>query len=180
MNGQSQFRREIAIIPGIAKVIAVIVFLLIQICLLGLLPHFAKDVKDVPPQPWLTLISLVGGTVLAIIVLMVGYVNADSKRRGMNSLLWTLLVIFVPKALGFIAYFLLRKALVVPCPNCSTPVGSDFRFCPKCGYAVTPRCAHCGCSIQHDYVVCPYCGNPVTPHAGPTTAVPPTMPPLMT
>ena len=93
---------------------------------------------------------------------MVGYVNADSKRRGMNSLLWTLLVIFVPKALGFIAYFLLRKPLVMPCPNCRTPVGSDFRFCPKCGYAVTPRCVHCGCSIQRDYVVCPYCGKPVS------------------
>ncbi len=49
---------------------------------------------------------------------MIGYVNADSKRRGMNSLLWTLLVIFVPKALGFIAYFLLRKPLLIPCPNC--------------------------------------------------------------
>ena len=78
--------------------------------------------------------------ILAIIILMIGYVNADSKRRGMNSLLWTLLVIFVPKALGFIAYFLLRKPLMMPCPKCGTPVGSDFRFCPKCGYAVTPMC----------------------------------------
>ena len=97
---------------------------------------------------------------------MIGYVNADSKRRGMNSLLWTLLVIFVPKALGFIAYFLLRKPLVTPCPNCSTPIGADFRFCPKCGYAVTPTLRALRMHHQRDYVVCPYCGKPVTGGAG--------------
>jgi RNA polymerase subunit RPABC4/transcription elongation factor Spt4 len=88
-------------------------------------------------------------------------VYADSKRRGMNALLWTLLVIFVPKALGFIAYFLLRKPLLIPCSNCGTEVGSDFRYCPKCGYGVTPSCANCGHAISHEYVCCPYCGKPV-------------------
>ena len=96
---KSHFRSELAIIPAVARVIAVLGFLLMQICLLGLLPHFERDI---PPMPFLVLISLVGGAVLAIIILMIGYVNADSKRRGMNALLWTLLVIFVPKALGFI------------------------------------------------------------------------------
>ena len=91
-------------------------------------------------MPFLVPISLGGGIFLAIIILMIGYVNADSKRRGMNSLLWTLLVIFIPKALGFLAYFLLRKPLLMPCPNCRTSVGSDFRYCPKCGYALTPTC----------------------------------------
>ena len=155
---KSQFRSELAIIPPIARVIAVLVFLLVQICLLGLLPHYEKDI---PPMPFLVLISICGGIVVAIIILMIGYVNADSKRRGMNSLLWTLLVIFVPKALGFIAYFLLRKPLLIPCPNCGTSVGSDFRYCPKCGRAVTPSCTHCGRAINHDYVCCPYCGKPV-------------------
>ena len=102
-------------------------------------------------MPALIAISLCGGVFMAIIILMIGYVNADSKRRGMNSLLWTLLVIFVPKALGFLAYFLLRKPLLMPCPNCGTAVGSDFRFCPKCGYAMTPMCAHCGKNIQRDW-----------------------------
>jgi len=157
---KSHFRRELAIIPPVAKVIAVLAFALIQICLLVLVPRYV-DRSDVPPMPALVLISLVAGAVLAIIVLMVGYVNADSKRRGMNSLLWTLLVIFVPKALGFIAYFLLRKPLLIPCPNCGTEVGSDFRYCPKCGHALTPTCSHCGRSISSDYVCCPYCGKPV-------------------
>jgi len=179
MNEQSRFSREFAIIPGVAKVLAVLFFLIMQVCLLGLLPHFEKDI---PPMVALVPISIFCGIVMAIVVLMIGYVNADARRRGMNSLLWTLLVIVVPKALGFIAYFMLRKPLVMPCPNCNTPVGADFRFCPKCGYAMTPICVHCGKSIQRDWVVCPYCGRPVPPQpaAPSTTAVPTTMPPLPT
>ena len=179
MNEQSRFKREVSIIPGVAWVIGVIVFVIVQVCLLGLLPHFEKDI---PPMVALVPISILGGIVLGIVILMIGYVNADSKRRGMNSLLWTLLVIVVPKALGFIAYFLLRKPLTTPCPKCGAEVGSDFRFCTRCGYATAPMCAHCGRSVQPDWMVCPYCGKQVTPQAGPapTTMVPPTMPPLMT
>ncbi len=155
---KSQFRSELAIIPPVARVIAALVFVLVQIGFVGIMPRYAKDL---PPMPWWVLISVVAGIILAIIVLMIGYVNADARRRGMNALLWTLLVIFVPKALGFIAYFLLRKPLLMPCPNCGSAVGSDFRYCPKCGHAVTPMCSHCGRSIQHDYACCPYCGKAV-------------------
>ena len=42
---KSQFRSELAIIPPIARVIAVLVFLLVQICLLGLLPHYEKTYR---------------------------------------------------------------------------------------------------------------------------------------
>lgn len=94
-------------------------------------------------------------------LLLTGYVYADAKRRGMNALLWTLLVILIPKAIGFIAYFLLRKPLLIPCPNCGTEVGSDFPYCPKCGHALTPSCSHCGRAISSDYVCCPYCGKTV-------------------
>jgi len=165
MNGQSQLSREFSIIPGIARVLAVIGFALVQICLLVLLPHYGHHIHDVPPRPVMTLISIVGGLIFALFILMVGYVNADSERRGMNSLLWTLLVIFIPKAIGFLAYFLLRKPIIVApgpqCPKCAAAVGPDFRFCPKCGYAFAPSCAQCGRPINSDYVCCPYCGKPV-------------------
>jgi Double zinc ribbon len=157
-QAKSHFRSELAIIPPVATVIAVLAFVLMQICLLGLLPHYEKDI---PPMPALVLISIFGGIFVAIIVLLVGYVNADSKRRGMNPLLWTLLVIFIPKALGFIAYFLLRKPLLVPCPKCGTTVAADFHFCQKCGYALSPTCTNCGRAISHDFACCPYCGKPV-------------------
>src|SRR6202142_1841897 len=151
---KSHFRSELAIIPPVARGIAVLVFVVMQICLLGLVPHFVHG-PDLPPMPALVAISLVAGFIVAVIILMIGYVYADSKRRGMNALLWTLLVIFVPKALGFIAYFLLRKPLLMPCPKWQWPIGSEFAYCPKCGYAVTPSCANCGRPIRRDYMCCP-------------------------
>jgi Double zinc ribbon len=157
-QAKSHFRSELAIIPGVATAIAVLAFAIMQICLLVLLPHYERDI---PPMPFMVLISIFGGIVIAIVVLMVGYVYADSKRRGMNPLLWTLLVIFVPKAIGFIAYFLLRKPLLLPCPKCGTPVTADFGYCQKCGDALRPFCCHCGRTISHDFVCCPYCGKPV-------------------
>jgi len=159
-ESKSTFRNEVAIIPPVAWWIALFGWLLVQFVLLGIVPHHTHA-NDLPPMPLWSLITMVIGIILSVVILMIGYVNVDSKRRGMNSLLWTLLVIFVPKALGFIAYFLLRKPLMMPCPKCGTSVGSDFRFCPKCGYAVTPMCPHCGRSIKHDFVCCPYCGKNV-------------------
>jgi len=166
MNEQSHFQREFAIIPNVARVIGIIGFAVVQICLLVLLPHFAGHMhEEIPPRALMVLISIVGGAFFACFILLVGYVNADTKRRGMNSLLWTLLVIFIPKAIGFVAYFLLRKPLltsrITSCPKCATAIGPDFRFCPKCGYAIAPACTQCGRSIQNDYVCCPYCGKPV-------------------
>jgi RNA polymerase subunit RPABC4/transcription elongation factor Spt4 len=164
MNEKSQLSREFAIVPSIARVLALIAFALVQVCLLVLLPHYYHG-HDMPPKAVMPLISIVGGAFLALFILLIGYVNADSKRRGMNSLLWTLLVIFVPKAIGFLAYFLLRKPLLVDgirnCPSCGAGVGADFRFCPKCGYSFAPSCNHCGRGIRNDYAVCPYCGRPV-------------------
>lgn len=177
MNEKTQLGREFAIIPSVARVIAVIVFLVVQGCLLVLLPHYYHG-HDMPPKAIMPLISILGGLFVALFILMIGYVNADSKRRGMNSLLWTLLVIFIPKAIGFLAYFLLRKPLLIAgspsCPQCGTNVGPDFRFCPKCGYNFTPSCANCGRSIQRDYVVCPYCGKAVS---APVIQAPPVIQP---
>ncbi len=155
---KSYFHDELAIVPPVAAWLAVLAFVLTQICLLGLAPHY---LSDLPPMPWFPVIAVISGLVLGTIVLLVGYVNADAKRRGMNSLLWTLLVIFVPKALGFLAYFLLRKPLLMPCPKCATTVGADFGYCPKCGYALKPFCCYCGRAINLDFICCPYCGKPV-------------------
>ncbi len=157
-QAKSHFRSELAIIPTVARVVAVLAFVITQICLLGLLPHYERDI---PPMPFMVLISVGGGIIVAIIILLIGYVNADSKRRDMNALLWTLLVIFVPKALGFLAYFLLRKPLLLPCPQCGTPVRADYAYCQKCGRGLRPFCCHCGRAISDDFVCCPYCGKPL-------------------
>ena len=157
----SRFREELKVIPRAMRIAVAFVLLgLSSAFTLFLMFSHDQDLARTPEAG--KILMIVGiGIVPAIWLLLIGYVYADSKRRGMNSTLWTLLVIFVPKAIGFIAYFLLRKPLMRPCPHCGTNIGSDFRYCPKCGYAVTPMCAHCGHSIKHDYVVCPYCGKSV-------------------
>ena len=139
---------------------AVIAFAALQVVFNVLIPTYVRC-ADVPPQPVMILLGIVGGLLLAAVLLLTGYVYADAKRRGMNAVLWTLLVILIPKALGFIAYFLLRKPLLAPCPNCRWPIGSDFAYCPKCGYAAIPSCANCGRPIRRDYVCCPFCGKTV-------------------
>ncbi len=159
-QARSHFEAELRIIPTGWMVAAVIFFAVVQIGFNVLIPTYIRH-QELPPQPFLTLLGIVAGLVLAAVLMLTGYVYADAKRRGMNALLWTLLVILIPKAIGFIAYFLLRKPLLEPCPNCRWPIGSDFAYCPKCGYTAIPSCNNCGRAIQRDYVCCPYCGKAV-------------------
>jgi len=159
-QARSHFEAELRIIPTGWAVAAVIGFAVCQIAFNVLIPTYVRH-QDVPPQPVLPLLGIVAGLFLAAVLLLTGYVYADAKRRGMNALLWTLLVILIPKAIGFIAYFLLRKPLLEPCPNCRWPIGLDFAYCPKCGYAAIPSCANCGRAIRRDYMCCPFCGKPV-------------------
>jgi biotin transporter BioY len=73
------------------------------------------------------------GWLLAAVVLLTGYVNRDAKRRGMNVVLWTILVLAIPHAIGFVVYFLVRQPLRTPCPACGAPVPGSVSYCPSCG-----------------------------------------------
>ena len=86
------------------------------------------------------LASLVGVAFLGAFVLLVGYVFADARRRGMKHVLWTLLAIFIPNAIGIILYFILRDPIPVPCPACGTPARKGHAFCAGCGAAVRTAC----------------------------------------
>lgn len=148
-------KREIAVIPGPAYVIAAIVFVFIQVCFhvfvwrhLGDAPHLAFQV----------LISLIPSTLLAVMVLMVGYVNRDAGRRGMSRSLWTTLVILIPNALGFILYFLLRNPIRTQCPQCGTIADVRGNFCPGCGYSLHPTCPQCKTAVGRADTFCANCG----------------------
>jgi hypothetical protein len=112
-----------------------------------------------PPFVVRVLLSVLLGVVLSIYFGMIGYVNQDAKRRDMGQLLWTLLVIFVPNCLGFLAYFLLRKPLIQYCPKCGERVERGFHYCAKCGCELEMSCGSCGHAVDREYVVCPYCGK---------------------
>ena len=57
---------------------------------------------------------------------MIFYVARDARRRRMNVALWTLLVIIIPNALGFIVYLLLREHVPAICPKCFASMRPEF------------------------------------------------------
>lgn len=92
-------------------------------------------------------------------ILMVGYVYADAKRRGMRHVMWTWLAALIPDAIGIILYFILRDPMPKPCPRCSTAMPAKFVFCPNCGTAMQPTCSNCGRAVEPGWANCPFCGT---------------------
>jgi hypothetical protein len=145
---------ELKLIPSWAIFLASVLFLFIQIAFNVWIPQQ----KNPPPEPVRILLGLFVGALVGCIVMLIGYVNRDAGRRGMNRTLWTLLVIFVPNALGFILYFLLRQPMIQPCPRCGAEVQAGFNYCPKCNLKLHPHCAQCQRTVNLSDVYCPYCG----------------------
>jgi hypothetical protein len=85
-----------------------------------------------------SLIGFVGALVVSAFfaawLLGLGYVYADARRRAMPAVPWTLVAIFVPNLLGFLLYFVLRRPIASPCPQCAQAITPGQRFCPWCGY----------------------------------------------
>jgi len=148
-------REELKLIPRGVVVLAALAFVGIQALLL--LVVFAHGRHGVPPFPVPAMVSLPAGAVLAFLILLVGYVNRDAKRRGMNYAAWTFLVIFIPNAIGFIIYFVVRQPIQIPCPQCGATVNPSFNFCPQCKFNLQPACPQCQRAVQPGATYCPYC-----------------------
>jgi RNA polymerase subunit RPABC4/transcription elongation factor Spt4 len=97
-------------------------------------------------------------------ILVAIWAYSDAERRGMNGILWGLLV-FVGNVIGLIVYLLVRLgqktgdivAQSSSCPNCGKPIQADFRVCPYCQTALVPLCSSCAKPVLPDWQVCPYC-----------------------
>lgn len=139
---------------------------------------FAPDVRDVPVLSYLALAGVV--TLVAVVTasfsFLIGYVNRDSKRRGMNSALWTLLVIVLLPAwtfIGFLIYFLMREPMPYDCPQCGKSVGARFNFCPNCKCNLHPSCPNCKHEVVETDKFCPYCAQDLA--VSPPNAVQPSV-----
>jgi len=152
-------KSEIMIIPGWAFALSAILFLTIPFVFFNFV--WANQSRAPAPLPFEILVSILPGTVLAFLTLMVGYVNKDAGRRGMSRTLWTLLVIFIPNAIGFILYFLLRSPLRIACPKCGTVVHPGVNFCPACRYSFHPTCPQCRATVRPGDTFCPNCGDKI-------------------
>jgi len=94
----------------------------------------------------------------AAIILLIGYINRDAKRRGMSPTLWTVIAIFVPYLVGVILYFVMREPLPFGCPRCGRLVNAQFNFCPACQCNLRPNCPNCRREIRSGDRFCPHCG----------------------
>ncbi len=160
----TRFEEEWALVPAGARWVAVLVFLamgglMASLFFLPLLvQHEYKGLLFVFP---VFLMSLIGAVALAVYVLLIGYVYGDARRRGMNQVMWTLLAIFIPSAVGVILYFILRDPVPVPCPRCETPARKGHAYCACCGTAVRAACPQCRQPLEAGWRNCVRCGAPL-------------------
>ena len=81
-------------------------------------------------------------------ILLVGFVYSDAKRRNMRYVVWTFLAALIPDGIGIILYFLLRDPLPLPCPRCNSLVPHSYSFCPHCGTQIVRACPSCRRKIE--------------------------------
>jgi hypothetical protein len=178
----SRFRDELKLIPRWLVVTVIALFLIAEAtALLINLSGVGNNGHPWPDDVNAVVASLAMALVVALVscfivpwILLIGYVNRDAKRRGMNSTLWTLLcVILMPAylALGFIIYFLVREPLPYACPKCAATVGPRFNFCPSCKCDLHPSCPQCRREIVETDRFCPNCGCELGAAAGTEPAV---------
>lgn len=149
------FATEVELIPWWSVLLAVVVVAGIQV----LFHSFIPKQPNPPPVGFRIFASIMASMVLAALMLLTGYVNGDAKRRGMNRWLWTALVFFIPNAIGFIVYFLVRQPIPTSCGNCGAQISAGARFCPRCGTSRLPVCGHCGAAIHSADQFCASCGR---------------------
>jgi hypothetical protein len=165
-----RFWDEFRIIPRWLIVLVILLFLVAQaiaaLVNLDAARHggtmFPPELQNDPALASLALAGIVTAASLgmAILIFMIAYVNRDASRRGMNSALWTILVVlFLPTwgLIGLIIYLLMREPLPYNCPQCAATVGARFNFCPNCKCNLHPSCPQCKREVLETDKYCPYC-----------------------
>ncbi|MCU0644169.1 MAG: zinc ribbon domain-containing protein [bacterium] len=104
---------------------------------------------------------------LILWLIVVVWVYRDAERRGMNGVLWALLI-FVGNFVALIIYLIVRndgfsqRVSLEPtqnCKNCGKVVAQKYAFCPHCGTQIKTVCTSCSKPVANDWKVCPYCGQ---------------------
>ena len=154
----SRFTKELRVIPGAAWIVAWFAYFCLTV------PVFffvAPTDPEVGKWPRWGQALLIYGTFLFQVawVALIGYIYGDAKRRQMRYVLWTLLSILTPYAIGMILYFILRDPLPKPCPGCGHVEKGKFPFCPHCGTLLQSTCPKCDKPVEPTWVNCAYCGQ---------------------
>ncbi len=154
----SRFTKELRIIPAAAWIVAWLAYVAVTTPLFLVALPGDPDMSKWPR--WGQALFVYGLLlVLVAFIALIGYVYGDAKRRRMRYVMWTLLAIFIPDAIGIILYFILRDPLPKPCPGCGNVVKASFPFCPHCGTPLQPTCPNCGKGVEFGWANCPQCGQ---------------------
>jgi RNA polymerase subunit RPABC4/transcription elongation factor Spt4 len=167
----TRFSDDVRIIPGVAWVIAVLCWIFTFVMLISYAIPSDAELR-LWPEAGKIAFSIWPGIVFAMYVLLIGYLNADARRRGMRYVMWTLLAIFIPNAIGIILYFVLRDPLLECCPKCGALGRRNFAFCPQCGTQLLPACPACKRNVEQGWQKCPYCGTGLGSAAPPPATMP--------
>lgn len=160
-RAESQFQQDTRLIPWWSYVLAAIFF--VGMPMLFMLVIAPSDPRP-RPRAYTAVMSVLFGMFLAFYMLMIGFVTRDSKRRGMNPIVWTLILVsLLPSGVGFIVYFLLREPVALRCPHCSQDIALDQNFCTQCRFQLKPICISCRHALADDDVYCAYCGTATQP-----------------
>ena len=154
----SRFRDEMKVIGPVARTIATLVIGIVPVAFI----LYSIYIAGRGHAGFHSVIPLVFGAlacaVFACYILLLGYIAGDAKRRGMSPVLWVLLGIFIPNAIGIVLYFILRHPLQRTCSNCNASVDSHFAFCSSCGTSLAPACPSCKSAVEPAWSHCSRCG----------------------
>jgi RNA polymerase subunit RPABC4/transcription elongation factor Spt4 len=160
--------RDFKLVAPWAWILAAIGFVSMQFVFNVVVPRQ----RDAPPAWERILLGVLVGLIITCYLLLIGYVNRDSGRRGMSRALWTTVAVLIPNGLGIILYFILRQPVVGNCPQCGHGVQHGFNFCPQCNYKLSPSCPQCQRMVRPEDAYCPFCGTSLPGHAARTAAAP--------
>jgi hypothetical protein len=115
----------------------------------------------------LTPFFLVSLILMIIWIFVIIWVYRDAESRGLNGVLWALLVL-IGSVIGLLIYLIIRNENVPQsppsqttpcCPQCSQPIGPNFTYCSHCGTRLQQKCPKCQQPTEPSWKVCPHCGE---------------------
>ena len=144
----------------------------------GLFPGISHTIRDAGRSVWRIAdfgffglpMAVLPLALLALWIYVIIWVYKDAERKGMNGLLWALLVL-IGNIVGLIIYLIIRtetparrrEAPAEKCPKCENSVTPGFVFCPNCGANLKPVCPGCQKPVNTDWKICPSCGSSLDP-----------------
>ncbi len=153
----SSLTEELRLIPQWAFGLAVLSFLAVQYVFWVVMP--AHRHHPGPPPGFHAYFAVSWGAYAALYSIAIGYVSKDAPRRGMSLYFWIVVCLLTPGGIGAVLYFLMRQPVISTCPSCSTPVHSEFHFCPQCSFQISASCGTCFHTVRVTDLYCVRCGH---------------------